>query len=521
MREVAPGELTPPPAPFRLLRAGLGAESDREWRLALSAPAGARIAVPVDEVPAGARLRLAVGRLWSRQAPELPPIRATVRLTSGETTQTLRDLTLTAAGEPAWTELDLDLAAWGGRPVRIELSSEVAPAGDWVLFAHPEIVRSPATEPAAAPRPTSLVLISLDTLRADRLGSYGYAARPTSPHLDALARRSVLFRTAISAAPWTRPAHRAMLNGLYPLSNAGLVSPPLGEMLWRSGFRTAAITAGGQVDPRFEFDVGFERFRVWDWARAGDGVLDYLADDGRPYFLFLHTYEAHEPYEDTRFAAGLAPGRIEGSFRKLHHQWLGVSITDAERAYASALYDGDIAFLDERLGRLFAQFELAGVFDEAIVVVTSDHGEQFWEHGTWGHGGTVYDEEIRVPLLVRLPPATARRIAGGRPLPLAVEEQVELVDLYPTLLDLLGVALPHRVQGRSLRPLLAGAPGWIAREALAEETSGRMERKALRTQRSKFILSARSGSWPEGDDQRAELYDLRADPGERADFAPE
>jgi arylsulfatase A-like enzyme len=517
-RPVESGERLASPT-IELLRFGLGPESDRDWRLAISGPAGSRFAIPV-EVPRAGRLRLGVGRVAAAALAAAPaPLRVTVELRQGDETRTLAELTVERTADPRWRDLDLDLAEWRGESAQVVLASEASPDGDWIAFANPEIVRTAARRPRR--RPTSVVLISLDTLRADRLGCYGYAARPTSPQLDAFAARSVLFRTAISQAPWTRPSHRAMLDGLYPSSKAGLTSPPIGELLWQAGYRTAAITAGGQVDPRFGFDAGFERFWVWDWARAPESVLPFLARDGRPYFLFLHTYETHEPYEDNRFAAGLPNGRIEGEFRKIHHQWLGSSITPEERAYASALYDGDIAFLDERLGRLFGDLERAGVFEEAIVVVTSDHGEQFWEHGTWGHGGTVYDEEIRVPLLVRLPPTLARSLAGGRGLPTEVADQVQLVDLYPTLLELAGVPLRHAVQGRSLAPLLSGVGDWEAREALSEDTSGRMERKALRTDRSKFILSARTAAWPDGDEQRSEIYDLRNDPGERLDLAPD
>jgi len=510
VRELVTGELLRGDRPG-LFRVATGPPSDRDWRTALAGPAGARFALS-DRLPPHARLDLALAALAGPQGGG--PVRAEIRVASADSAPAtvVEGLDLPTDGSAGWRELSVDLSRWSGKTVRLELaSSQIESAGSWVAFGNPRIV---SARPSARhdERPP-IILISIDTLRADRLGCYGYTSHPTSPEIDRRATSATRFTTSISQAPWTRPSHRAMLNGLNPISNGNLYSPRLGEMLWRAGYHTVAITAGGQLDPEFEFDAGFERFRIWDWIHAPDTVLPYLIDDGRPFFLFLHTYEVHEPYTDHRFTAGLPRGRLGEDFRKAHWKWLGNSMTDEERAYASALYDGDVANMDDGVGGLFAELQRSGVLDRAIVVLTSDHGEQFWEHGTWGHGGDVYDEEIHVPLLVWLPKRLAQQRIGGPP-PEVIREQVRTIDLYPTLLDLAGVPLDHEVQGRDLLPLLARKEGWDPTEALSEATSGKFERKSLRSQRSKFILSARTAEWPGGDSRQIELFDLSRDPGE-------
>jgi arylsulfatase A-like enzyme len=231
-----------------------------------------------------------------------------------------------------------------------------------------------------------------------------------------------------------------------------------------------------------------------------------------PFFLFLHTYEAHEPYTHTGFAASLPSGRLSGEYSKKLDNQMGNSLTDDEKRYAEALYDGDIAYTDAHLGRLFRDLEKRGWLENTVVIVTSDHGEQLWDHGSWGHGQSLHDHQIRVPLIVHLPPAM--NLATGR----VETDQVELIDLYPTVLELAGVPLQHEVQGRSLLPLLAGEGPLPPRQAFAEGTNIRAhEKRALRTPRFKFVLWEKRKANGE-DEGRYELFDLRADPREQHDL---
>lgn len=415
-----------------------------------------------------------------------------------------------------WWDREVDLGRWAGETVVLELSTAVAagaPADAAAAWAAPEIV-----SPADADDGWNLLFVSLDTLRADRLGSYGHD-RPTSPALDALAARGVRFATAVAQAPWTRPSHRSMLTGLYPVSTHGLVSPTLAEVLWRAGHRTTAITGGGQIAPRFGFDRGFESYRIDRWEERPASVVEaFEANRGRRQLVFLHTYRVHDPYRGDAFTAGLPRGRLGETFGE--HDWraLDKELTAEERRYVEALYDSGIVELDRAMGELLDGLDERGFLERTIVVVTSDHGEQLWEHGGWRHGQNLYDEQLLVPLLLYLPPALAREL-GVEP-GTVVERQVELVDLYPTLLDLLGVEREHRVQGRSLVPLLAGGE-LEPRDAFAENTNIKaFERKAFRSERFKFIKSIpRGGARAKGAEEGHELYDLRRDPGELTDVS--
>ena len=502
-----------PAEPRALARVRLTSGDAKDERVALLTPAQGSLRFHL-ELPRRATLRLDLARL-----PASPPPAAeltfSVRLTpEGDGSRAvLLERSLRAAADSTWDEVAIPLAKWGGRRVVLELATTGDPAAGWGAWSSPRI----DVESVHDPRP-SVILISLDTLRADHLGCYGYH-RPTSPNLDAFAARGIRFDYPISQAPWTRPSHRAMLSGLYPSVRSQGSERYLAVPLWLAGYRTVAVTGGGQVDSRFGFGAGFDVYRVEHWIESPERLVEGVASSSpEPFFLFLHTFTIHEPYSETKFAAGMPSGRIGQKFTKTLQQKLGDSIRPEEKRYAEALYDGGIAYTDERLGRFFTAAERAGWFERAIVMVTSDHGEQFWEHGTWGHGQTLYDHQLRVPLLVSLPRSLRRSWGKRNTEQRVVEDQVRLVDLYPTLLELTGTPRPRVLAGRSIRPLLAGESMPPA-EAFAENVNIRpVERKGLRTERFKFVLSfPRSGN--RSGREELQLFDLRADPGELTNLA--
>ena len=498
-----------PAAPTAIQRVRVGAGFHRDERLALLAPHASTYRFRF-RVPPRSRLRTAVAAVLPQTG--LGALHFRIRLHESDGSEvTLAERTLEPDLPAGWGEVSIDLAPWASRTVDLEFQTTAAAGattppllGAWEL---PRIGSVPKRQD---PRP-NIVWISVDTLRADHLGCYGHT-RPTSPALDAMAERGIRFSAAISQAPWTRPSHRSMLTGLYPAARAGLRSPLIGVPLQKAGYRTTALVGIGQVDSRFGFDRGFEIYRTDDWIRDPVKMVGWVEERLRsPYFLFLHTYEPHEPYTHTEFAEGLPSGRLSGKYSKNLHYRLKKLLSDDEKRYVEALYDGDVAYTDARLGELFAELDRRGNLESTILIVTSDHGEQFWDHGSWGHGQNLYDHQIRVPLILHLPSSLG--VKQGR----VIEEQVELLDLYPTLLDLVGVPLTHEVQGRTLRPLLEGG-SLPPRQAFAENTNIKFaERKGLRTERYKFILAqlGRSKRGEEG----YELYDLRADPGERKNLA--
>jgi arylsulfatase A-like enzyme len=394
-----------------------------------------------------------------------------------------------------WVSATADLAALGGRPAELvfEISGDRGCA--MPLWANPQIVAPVPTQPP------NVVLISVDTLRRDRLGIYGYQ-RATSPHLDAWARaHAVIFDQAIAAAPWTIPSHVSMLTGLSPLRHgvnyvqaAPLEPLTAAEILRAAGYSTLAVTGGGYLAPWVGLHQGFDRYAYWRHRHGKPGESELASDvdlarqwlreaADRPVFLFFHTYEVHAPYvarapffarfnqsgldlppggvgissadlgADTRFVTTLAP--IWGQPSKDRPQGDG-ALPAAALPLLDALYDSGVAYMDEQVGRLLDSLRELGLERRTLVIFTSDHGEALGERGLAGHA-YLFDFNLRVPLLLALP--------NGAHAGTHVRAQVQSVDLLPTLLEAAGVPLPRPVDGHSALPLLAtptaaGAKAW-------------------------------------------------------------
>lgn len=322
-------------------------------------------------------------------------------------------------------------------------------------------------------RPRTIVLISLDTLRPERLGAYG--GRPeVSPVIDALAAESVVFDTALAPAPWTLPSHMTMLTGLDPIAhgvmNDGMQlsqsAQTLASRLSAAGYATGAFTDGGFVSARYGFDRGFD---VFDDERANKGpngfprlmpeALDWLDDQDDDVFLFLHTFDAHAPYDevDPEILAEFRERPVEPDPRDAGMHWLGylhkqvkVGVKNYSRmGHLLNDYDAGIHEADRYLGQLFDALRAAGRWDDALIIVTSDHGESFLDHGLHvGHGLLLNDSELLVPLIMRLPGAVG---AGKR-----FDDLVGLVDIPRTVMELVGLGTDADLQGESLMGLVNG-----------------------------------------------------------------
>jgi len=348
---------------------------------------------------------------------------------------------------------------------------------------------------APAGRP-NVVLVTIDTLRADHVGCYGRAEAST-PTLDALAGRGVRFATAVAHVPLTGPSHTSILTGRTPLGhgfrdNGGYAIPTgvrtAAEDFAQAGYRTAAFVSGFPLDRRFGFDRGFQAFddhlpRGNDRRRTPyverfadattDAALRWLATaSAGPFFLWVHYYDPHAPYEP--------PAPL------------------AERFRASP-YDGEIAFVDAQLARLLGTLDQKGALARTFVLVTADHGESLGEHGEGTHGLFVYDATLRVPWIIAGPAVAAGRVSAT---------VARGIDVLPTLLDYAGLAPAAGVEGRSLRPAAEGremsdAPAY-AESLYAQREFGWAPLHAWRTAKFKLIEAP-----------RPELYDLIADPAER------
>jgi arylsulfatase A-like enzyme len=396
-----------------------------------------------------------------------------------------------------------------------------------------------APPPAAGP---DVVLVSIDSLRADHLGAYGYA-RPTSPTIDRLAAGGVRFEYAISTTSWTLPAHAALFTGLYDSAH-GLVDNgqrmsevhvTLAERFRDAGYHTAGFFGAPYLHPTFGLDQGFDVYEncmTPELASAESARADFFsaksfahADvtgprtlaavqrwletlDERPFLLFLHLWDVHYDYIAPReYVERFDPdydGPIDG--RNVYESLaIHKRMPARDLQHLIARYDAEIRFTDEMLGRVLAALEERGRLRDAIVVVTADHGEEFFEHGGKGHQRTLYDEVVRVPLVLSWP--------GRVPAGVVVADQVRLIDVMPTLLALAGLSAPPGVQGRDLSPLWRGE-GLPEEPALTELLVEGRTLRALRTGRYKWF----------GDTAQAPAhgFDLARDPGEQEPIqAPE
>jgi arylsulfatase A-like enzyme len=359
----------------------------------------------------------------------------------------------------------------------------------------------------AAPR--NVVLIVIDTLRADHLPFHGYAVE-TAPFLAGLAAKAAVFERAQAPSSWTVPSVASLFTSAHVIQHGvtlgdryyrGEKSEPMpallnripggletmAEMLRKAGYRTYGVSDNFFVAASGGFDRGFDRFISFNYSAAPsvnrqvERWRKELQKGEGPYFLYLHYVDPHWPYNVRR-------------------PWYREK--DAATPQNVRAYDSEIGFVDSHIRQLFEAF---GWEKNALAIVTSDHGEEFGDHGGEGHRYKLYQELLHVPLLVHEPRSVAAKRIG---------ETVSLVDILPTLRDWLGQPSSHQDAGRSLLPLIRGEP-WTARSAYAMRTKEAdivlEEKKALVTAEYKYILNLPS--------QEEELYDLKADPGERANQA--
>ena len=365
------------------------------------------------------------------------------------------------------------------------------------------------------PFAANLLLVSIDTTRADHLSCYGYG-EPTTPAIDRLAEEGHLFLSAWTPLPSTLPAHAALFTSLYP-SQLGVwgnrqsvpeEAQTLAEVLRGEAFRTAAFISSAPLSDEFGIDQGFELYDMPPYGgsrsdRTTGRVVDWLEEVGdERFFCFLHLIDPHTWY-DAPDGDGVPWPPDRG-----HLTDPSVMTPEAVRASVEA-YDDELRFADRGLARVFEALERTGLDEETLVVVTSDHGETLDElldrvPYAFGHGDYLYDHQLHVPLVLRLPPALSDRA------PVRHAEVVSLLDVMPTALELLGVPAPADLEGRSLVALLEGdtAEPVPAIAAIRPRTPASPPAYSVRTERWRWILTPEEGD---------ELFDLHADP--RADVA--
>ncbi len=464
------------------------------------------------EIPQAGELTFALGATFGSPADTDRAVTFEVRACQAAACDAVfsERIDFTTAPAAEWLKRRVTLAPLAGTSRRFVFTTRTTSPTTRVLWASP-------TLRAAIPRAATarnVILVSLDTLRADHLGSYGYH-HDTAPFIDAtFARGGTLFEHCVAAATTTMASHMTMFTSVPPsVHGVGLEAPvalpssiaPLPELLQAAGFTTGAITEDGWVTIK-RFGRGFDTYQENTGPNLMEptGQVDVTFGQAKDwlkshrderFFLFLHTYQVHYPYVPPQEYAALFadPGTTPPGF-----------------AGDAANYDREIRFVDDTFRDLFETIRSLELDDETIIVVTSDHGEEFGEHGCQYHGPHLYEEVAHVPLMMWGPGIPAgRRIA----------EPVGLLDVLPTILDLAGVAIPAQAMGQSLVPALASghaeANRRLSTEAWAMLNCGGHVYKspgiAIRVGAQKISRYTRDGA------VAYELYDLAADPGERDD----
>jgi len=375
-----------------------------------------------------------------------------------------------------------------------------------------------------------IIIFDIDTLRADHLGCYGYD-RDTSPNIDTFAESAAVFEWTFAQGPNTPPSQTSILTSLYPSSHGRVVNndvvaeeaETLAEVLSSAGYRTAAFVDGGQMAAGFGLEQGFEIYdddgggieKIWPKVSAWiDRGLQSSAKPPAPFLLLIHCYDVHSPYEITpwrfrdRFVPDLSevpPVSFSGRMSEVMAKTWKARDEDpppqlgpTKLEYAKAMYDGGIRHVDARFGEMVRTLKENRLFNQSIIVVISDHGDSFQEHGALFHE-QIYSPVTRIPMIIRFPES---RLSGR------LDPVVESIDLMPTLLDYTAIAIPEMAQGRSLLPMLKGEE-WTPKFAITESPY-RGRRLGAASELFRLLLTKKP--------DESELFNYREDPLEQRDL---
>ncbi len=379
--------------------------------------------------------------------------------------------------------------------------------------------------------PHGIILISLDTLRADHLGTYGYY-RNTSPNIDAFAKKSIVFNNAVVQAPWTLPSHMSIMTSLYPsfhgvrryqnFLNDEKVT--IAELLKEAGYQTAAFTDGGFMAASCEFDQVFD---IYEDQRIGianilPNVKAWLSSNkSSPFFLFIHCYDIHNPYNppppynsmfhDLTYTGHLVPSHIILEAINKNR----VQVNEDDIRHFIALYDGGIRYTDTKIGEFLSYLQSSGVMNQSLIIITSDHGEEFMEHGHCGHRQLHYRPMLHIPLIMHIPNYPKKEVR--------IKDFVQSIDLLPTILDILDLPAFPEAQGRNLFPLIKRHKNSLRRSfwkvfypfvkqpiiSFAEDI--RFDQWSIINNDYQMIINSKTSSM--------QLFSLKADPMEKTDIA--
>jgi len=511
---LGPASLGPPAGSLAPLAAREVDLSGARRRALVPGGAASRVSFYV-QLPEGAHLAFATGG-----APPGGSVLAQVAV-DGKPARTVHEANVGAGA--GWTDALVDLGAAGGQAARIDLIVRGA-KGD-VAWGEPRIVvKAPAAEAAAQqPKFDHIFVWMVDTLRADKLRPYNAKSRVATPNYDAFAADATRFAWAQVPGTWSLPSHASLLTGVYPTVHRATAHeaklsrdvPFVAEEMKKAGFKTAMFSSNGYISSKWGFDRGWDVNRNFIRESLPNGS-EYLWKTAKAWlqpivakkqFAYLATIEPHVAYTPRKeflvkywdkpyvgpikpVQSGVQLGLIKGGKLK---------ITDNDKKYLEALHDAEISQSDAAFAGFIADLKKMDIYDKSALIVVSDHGDQFYEHGSVGHGDTVYQELVHVPLMIRAP--------GVFPAGKVVHADVEVMDLYATMLDLAGLKPTPAAEGTTLAPLARDEVGQSPRAALTVD--GQVSR-GLKVQRYRMVHRGPG---------RIELYDEYDDPREQKDVA--
>jgi arylsulfatase A-like enzyme len=474
---------------------------------AISLPAGSSLSYYL-EIPKDAKLSLRAGATETSG-------NATVRITpEGGKPKELWKASLGAR----WQDQLLPLAAYAGSVVKLDLVAE----GGNVAFSSPTILISQPNTVEVKTQAKSVIVVLIDTLRADHLRAYDKSTRVKTPVLDALAAEGAVLENAQSPENWTKPSVASVLTGLYPMSHGAKESEAkladkalmVSEVFKQQGFATASFIANGYVSDKFGFNQGWDYYTNYireNKSTKAEAVFRDAADwvaknKDKRFFLYVHTIDPHVPYdppaeyltmyEPEAYGGKIRPRDTPDLLEKAKRVPPKVTFDEVDRKHLEALYDGEISYHDHYLGVFIDRLKKLGIYDQVVIVVTADHGEEFFDHGSYGHGHSVYQELLHVPFIVRWP---------GTVGPQRVSSTVSTADVSPTILSAAGIKVPDVMEGTDRIPQLLGALPGVPAAAFSDFLD---DRRVIRANRWKLILRGLNPTF----------FDLKTDPGEKVEL---
>jgi arylsulfatase A-like enzyme len=515
---VAPGSLEEKGAAYSAphyadLRTEIAVGSVQRRALAVRAPTTLTFYL---DVPAGGRFGFGVGVAGDKPKAAKATVSVTV---DGAETKSVWSGALGAT----WHDEVISLEPFAGRIAKIELKAEGEVGVGRVAWSTPALLLPTKTLEKPAKKAKNVVVLLIDTMRARSLRPFNPDTRVKTPVLDQFAQEGVVFEAAQSPENWTKPSVASILTGLFPTTHGaktdGAKLPKsatmLSETLKEAGFSTATFIANGYVSDKFGFNQGWDHYTNYireKKSTEAENVFKEAADwiekhKEERFFTYIQTIDPHVPYDPpdeflskykkAEYTGQVSPRNTAEQLAQAKHSPPKINFTAADKQQLKDLYDGEVSYHDHYLGLFIERLKKLGLYDDTVFVITSDHGEEFDEHGSWGHGHSVYQELLWVPYLARLP--------GVVPAQKRVTQTVSTMSIFPTVLEAAGVNIPASVEDESQLSLVRGGPASPVPVAFSDFLD---DRRVIRAGRYKLILRGTNET----------MFDLGADPLEQKEL---